>query len=127
VTTTSCLFCCHFALGFNLLFQLLYARTRSIYQIKAECKGKPNLRLQTGVRIQGYSGVVTALHGVAGCAEITAISNSPVTPRELVNISDLEIVQVDIARDIALLAPKAIEKRNLWKAGSFGIQGVDIE
>jgi hypothetical protein len=87
-----------------------------IYQIKAtKCQAKPSLRLQTGVRIQGYSGIVTALHGIVGCKEIIATSHPPTILGELPIVSDLEISQVDIGHDIALLTPKGIEAQKIWK------------
>jgi hypothetical protein len=85
----------------------------AIYRI--EVKGCPNqsswlkwftgaasadlTRIQTGFRVDSTQGIYTALHGVAGCASITA---TPTTGAPLVGLT---ITQVDIAHDVALLGP----------------------
>ncbi len=73
-----------------------------VFQIQAKnCKYTQNSRWLTGFRIKGTPGIVTALHGVADCDQINAISVAPNT----VPFIDLKIVKVDIDRDVALLAP----------------------
>lgn len=77
-----------------------------VYQVKAsECTYPPDMRFQTGVHILGKPGIVTALHGVLGCDSLLAVAASSTNPDKLNVLDRLEIVEVDIARDIALIAP----------------------
>ncbi len=70
------------------------------------CAQPPLARTQTGFRVKDPAlvGIVTALHGVAGCQTITAMPDGESTP-----LLDLTITQVDIARDVALLGSKQID------------------
>lgn len=79
--------------------------TTHIYRISAgECTSRSDAIAQTGFRVNGLSGIVTALHGVVGCRSVTASSGDDV-------LNDLEIVKADIARDIALLwSPRLAER-----------------
>ena len=63
-------------------------------------------RLLTGFMVQGRSGIVTALHGVVGCDNISA--NSEITDNYF---SKLEIIGVDLDRDMALLGSDELDKR----------------
>ena len=71
-------------------------------------RGKDKL-LQTGFRVQGVPGVITALHGVVGRQSISAVNDSMSEP-----LSNLEIVKVDIKNDVALLSS---DKFNSGKTG----------
>jgi S1-C subfamily serine protease len=63
---------------------------RATYRIVTS-KGE-DLKAQTGFRLQGYDGVITALHGVANGRKITIDGNQ------------VGIVAVDLANDLALLS-----------------------
>lgn len=69
------------------------------------CAQPPLERTQTGFRVkdQALIGIVTALHGVAGCKTINAIPDGDAS------LVDLTITQVDIARDVALLGSKQLD------------------
>jgi hypothetical protein len=78
-----------------------YAATpvEHIYQVEAaNCVSLPEPRVQTGFRLSGMNGIVTALHGVVGCSHRTA--RRPDTGEVHLN---LEIALVDFERDIAVL------------------------
>jgi len=90
---------------FGLWAGLAFAQSDSaapvpyVYRLKiGNCTFDPADRRQTGFRVQGVAGMVTALHGVADCQTISAIADDG---QEVFN--DLVIQQVDIERDIALL------------------------
>lgn len=71
-----------------------------IYLLEAaDCVSLPEARSQTGFRLQGVQGIVTALHGVVGCSHITA--RRPETG-EVHNL--LVVALVDVERDVAVLA-----------------------
>src|SRR5947209_1777689 len=55
---------------------------------------------QTGFRLQGTRGLITALHGVAGATSIRAFG---ITGDALTN---LHISSVDVDHDLALLSPQ---------------------
>lgn len=63
-------------------------------------------RLLTGFMVRGQSGIVTALHGVVGCHNISA--NSELEGNFFTN---LEITEVDLDRDMALLGNDELDKR----------------
>lgn len=78
-----------------------------VYQIAAaKCPGAGKARrLQTGFTMTGIKGIVTALHGVVGCAgEITATHKHPDEEVDDTFFSKLEIVFVDVAHDVAVLS-----------------------
>jgi len=69
-----------------------------VYRIKAQdCGNSLEARVQTGFKLRGKAGIVTALHGVVGCNDLSAISESML-------LKDLKIDEVDIARDLAFLS-----------------------
>lgn len=71
-----------------------------VYQVRAtECGAGQKGRRLTGFREAGRRGIVTALHGVVGCENVTA-SNA----QDSRNLGQLRIVQVDVARDLAVLS-----------------------
>lgn len=88
----------------------LYAQdniTRHVYMVV--CSGNPyhkNKVLQTGFRMQGTKGIITALHGVLGATSITAQN----TKGDV--LTDLSISQVDIDNDLALLTSQEIFGRD---------------
>lgn len=69
-----------------------------IYRLKIDdCTFAPTARRQTGFRVQGVAGMVTALHGVADCKTVSAVADDGGI------FTDLVIAAVDIDHDIALL------------------------
>ena len=83
--------------------QLPDRQSPHVYRIVSDnCTHSPKYRTQTAFRVQGVSGLVTALHGVADCETITAISD--VTDERL---EGLTLAEVDIARDIAIVSASA--------------------
>jgi formylglycine-generating enzyme required for sulfatase activity len=103
------------ALIFVLMFVVLAgsasARSTSsnavpyVYRLKIfDCASRPTARQQTGFRVHREAGIVTALHGVADCKTVNALSDDG---EEIFN--DLTIRQVDIERDIALLSSPQLD------------------
>ncbi len=95
------------------LASLVLAQTPSftpspyVYRIVINgCAQPPLERTQTGFRVKDATrvGIVTALHGVAGCQTINAIADGASAP-----LLDLTITQVDIARDVALLGSQQLD------------------
>lgn len=83
-----------------------HAQDENIYLVKMfDCAHQPTQRAQTGFRVRGLKGIVTALHGVAGCDRITVRSRSG-----LVLDQPLEVNKVDIDRDLALLSSPQLER-----------------
>lgn len=78
-----------------------------VYRLKiGGCTFAPADRRQTGFRVQGTVGIITALHGVADCQTISAVADHG---QEIFN--DLVIEQVDIERDIALLTSSDLTQK----------------
>lgn len=78
-----------------------------IYQIVArDCSHSSQMIMQTGFLVAEPVGIVTALHGVVHCQSITALPGDGVSGAKAVV---LEIDQVDIVRDLALLSPVPTE------------------
>ncbi|MBX3016217.1 MAG: trypsin-like peptidase domain-containing protein, partial [Caldilineaceae bacterium] len=84
-----------------------------VFMIEAErCLHEPEsvttddrpIRRQTGFRVKGVAGIITALHGIVDCELISAVSES----KEGEAFGDLEIIAVDIDRDVATLLPRGI-------------------
>jgi|GEM_PF-4625965 len=76
-----------------------------VYRMKIDdCKFEPVARRQTGFRVEGVVGIVTALHGVADCETISAVSDDGII------FTDLVIVAVDIDRDMARLTSPSVEE-----------------
>ncbi len=75
-----------------------------LHEADATATDDPQIRRQTGFRVQGVAGVVTALHGIVDCEAISAFSESEAGEA----FGDLAIIAVDIDRDIARLLPKGI-------------------
>ncbi len=71
-----------------------------IFRLKISgCVDNPSRQIaQTGFRVKGWPGIITALHGVAGCKQINAIAETGVF------FNDLTLAQVDIDHDVALLS-----------------------
>ena len=63
-------------------------------------------RALTGFRVEGLPGIVTALHGVAGCKEISAIPGK----KGVAPFQDLKIAKIDIRRDLALLLSPSLSQ-----------------
>jgi S1-C subfamily serine protease len=76
-----------------------------IYKLNiAGCRYPPVERTLTGFRVKGQIGIVTALHGVAGCTTINA-QPAPDAPGPF---NHLIIGKVDLDRDVALLWSKEL-------------------
>lgn len=87
----------------------------------SECKHDPaGVRYQTGFRVAGTAGVVTALHGVADdCKQINAVGGGDDGPV----FEGLSVSKVDVDADIALLSSQelaAAERKPQLKAMSPG-------
>jgi hypothetical protein len=75
-----------------------------IFLVKAfDCPAGPRNRTQTGFRIRGRKGIITALHGVAGCAIVKAQSKEG-----SILSSALSASEVDIEKDLVLLTSDEI-------------------
>src|SRR5689334_18487689 len=74
-----------------------------VYHVEAtDCAAPPRSRAQSGFVSQSLGGLITALHGVAGCASITARQASGSVP-----LIGLRILSADIPHDVALLGGSA--------------------
>lgn len=81
------------------------AQAEHVVFVKAAgCKGKSQQRTQTGFRVQGVKGVVTALHGVAGCRTIVVADDTGDVLWEA-----LQIVRADVARDVAVVSSVSLD------------------
>ncbi|MHA6262796.1 S1 family peptidase [Arenibacterium sp. CAU 1754] len=91
-----------------LLPQSALAQQEHVYRIKASrCMTPPETRVQTGFRVKGWEGgLVTALHGVAGCDHITA--DRPGSNEEY---SDLNDYSIDLKRDLAFVSGASLRGR----------------
>lgn len=82
------------------------AQEEHIYLIKMfDCEHQPTQRSQTGFKVRGLKGVVTALHGIADCGRITASSRKGIFLDQ-----PLKIAMVDIDRDVALLSSSQLDR-----------------
>ena len=66
-----------------------------IYSIRITVNNKQFI--QTGFRLSGTRGIITALHGVVGAQEITAVNEAGSV------FSKLKIIKTDISKDAAVL------------------------
>jgi hypothetical protein len=88
-----------------LLASAANAQEANVYLIKMfDCAHQPTQRSQTGFRVRGVKGLITALHGVADCQRITASSR-----KGLLLDQPLIIKKIDVDRDVALLSSSQIE------------------
>jgi hypothetical protein len=85
------------------------------------CAHEPRLRQQTGFRVRGEAGIITALHGVADCQVINAISDDD----KAQIFKSLHLLEADIDRDMALLSSDALA--SLPKVGLAAGNNQDIE
>jgi hypothetical protein len=76
---------------------------RHVYLVVVQVAGRPNGILQTGFRLRGMKGIVTALHGVVGEKTISAWNE-----RQSV-FSNLVVSRVDIPDDLALLTSPELQ------------------
>lgn len=96
----------------GVLTNYIYAQSEHIFLVKMiGCASGPKERSQTGFRIRGTKGVITALHGVVGCNEIKVQSETGKILFDVVRIS-----RVDVKNDVALLSSSELEG-----AGNEGI------
>jgi hypothetical protein len=80
------------------------AQDEHVYLIKMfDCTHKPVERSQTGFRVQGLKGIITALHGVADCRRVTA------SKKGLLLDQPLSVKQIDKDRDVALLSSEQVD------------------
>jgi hypothetical protein len=74
---------------------------RAIYLVESsDCVSLPLFRTQSGFLLEGTSGLVTALHGVAGCATISARQPD----QSNVTHKSLQPRRVDIEHDVVVLS-----------------------
>ena len=81
------------------------AQREHVFFVKANgCTGRYPTRTQTGFRVRGVHGVVTALHGVVGCRgiDVKTDNGDAVWTR-------LSIVRVDIERDVAIVSNAVLD------------------
>ena len=84
------------------------AQNENIFLVKAfDCRSGPGERAQTGFRIRGSKGVLTALHGVVGCEKIKVQSETGVILYDAVSIK-----LADIKHDAAVLSSIELENTN---------------
>jgi hypothetical protein len=89
----------HFILLIWILPLTGYAQREHVYQvIISECKYGGN-RIQTGFRVRTRPGIVTALHGVAGCGDIRLVGETGAQKL----LGSFKIVALDFSHDVALL------------------------
>ncbi|MBA2882474.1 hypothetical protein HNR65_002826 [Desulfosalsimonas propionicica] len=74
-----------------------------VFQIVADDCSQGPRRVQTGFLAEGYDGILTALHGVVDCNIFHA------RPTVGDPVSGLEIVKVDVERDVALLGSDSFD------------------
>lgn len=70
----------------------------------SSCKAQPGSRAQTGFRLRGQRGIVTALHGVVDCSFITARQGDGGQA-----LRGLTIALADVRHDVALLRSPALK------------------
>jgi hypothetical protein len=81
-------------------------------------------RVQTGVRVAGYRGIVTALHGVAGCERISGETGHSGAR----SVRRAQVTRVDIANDLAFLAaPEITDTAGIPLATSGCTRGEVVE
>ncbi|MCW5983141.1 MAG: trypsin-like peptidase domain-containing protein [Bryobacteraceae bacterium] len=84
---------------------------RAVFMVEASrCVSLPELRTQTGFLLEGVPGLVTALHGVVGCGNISARQ-----PDRNLPYPNLSIRSVDVERDVAVLAGPSLPPGPLLK------------
>lgn len=77
------------------------AQEQYVYSVRVKRGSKQYV--QTGFRLSGTTGIITALHGVVGGDRIKAVNNEAKT------FTGLKIVRVDLAHDLALLRNTKLE------------------
>lgn len=83
------------------------SESADVFRIEVSgCTNEPNVtRIQTGFRVMGTEGIVTALHGLADdCDQINAVGGSD----EGAVFNDLKLVAADVGADIALLSSQEV-------------------
>jgi hypothetical protein len=72
----------------------------AIFHVEAgDCEVPPIRRAQTGFSLRNFPGIITALHGVAGCRSLSARQWGTAG----VTVTGLKVTSIDLARDVALL------------------------
>jgi hypothetical protein len=74
-----------------------------VYQVVVQVPGKPVGILQTGFRVRGTKGIITALHGVIGSQKISAWNEQQKV------FSNLTVRRVDVQNDLALLSNQDLQ------------------
>lgn len=99
-----------------------YVTSPYIYRLKiGQCRHEPAARAQTGFRVQGVEGIVTALHGIVDCRVINAVSDNY---QYIYN--GLTISAVDVDRDVALLSSPELAKFVLEGLNSAAQADIDF-
>ncbi|MEO0702487.1 MAG: serine protease [Pseudomonadota bacterium] len=92
------------------------ARSIELYRVVAEeCRNSERPIVQTGFSFASGEAIYTALHGVAGCTNITAQRFDGM--RAVETESELYVRLVDIERDIALLANERLNRARRSSTG----------
>src|ERR1043166_4311701 len=76
-----------------------------VYLVRIPATTQHGAAIQTGFRIKGTKGIVTALHGVADGNSFSAVNENNDVLR------DLTIQAVDVQNDLALLASEELYRR----------------
>lgn len=69
------------------------------------CPGRTGRRTLTGFRVKDQVGIVTALHGILGCAAISARNTGNLRLKE-----NLTVLALDLNRDVALVSSGELER-----------------
>jgi hypothetical protein len=89
-----------------LLASASSAQEANVYLVKMfDCAHQPVERSQTGFRVRGVKGLITALHGVADCQRIMASSK-----KGLLLDEPLSIRKIDVDHDVALLSSPQLDR-----------------
>ncbi|HRW10343.1 MAG TPA: serine protease, partial [Caldilineaceae bacterium] len=102
-----------------------YIESPYVYVVEAErCLHGPEteeslIRKQTGFRVKGTAGILTALHGIADCESMMAISEAENGEA----FGRLELVAADVDRDVALLLPDNLDAT---EERAFALEGLDL-
>jgi hypothetical protein len=85
------------------------AQAEHVYLVKVfKCAHEPAERTQTGFRVSGLNGVITALHGIVDCPEIRVQSK-----KGLLLFEPLKIASVDIDHDLATITSQELGRKDL--------------
>lgn len=85
-------------------FAQRFTNQAHVYKLQITMPNSNKYRIQTGFRLKGYKGIITALHGVAGASAINARNQQ----NDI--IDSLSIYLIDVSNDLALLSHAGSER-----------------